>query len=98
MLNQQRLQILAARLAGIHEPDCQEAHAVVVAALDDSKIGSSSMNEYDLYHTVWGHITRALDHAMFAPELKMQLDALEAEMAGRVLGIRLLRGDFNREQ
>jgi hypothetical protein len=85
-----RLQFLASRLAKIDEEECRQAHAAVLDAINNHQsIERSSVAEQDLYDTVWGHITRALDYAEYPREYEMELDAIEGEMSGRVLGIRL---------
>lgn len=88
-----RLKYLASRLARIDDQECKQAWAILIEAID--KYGSvehSSPSEHDLYHAVWVHITRTLDYAEYPSEYEAELDAMEGEVAGRVLGIRLAQG------
>lgn len=50
--------------------------------------------EIDLCHEVWGCISRALDVAELSDQDWLVLDAMEAEMAGRVLTARLATGEL----
>lgn len=85
-----RLQYLASRLKKINEAECKEAHAVVLDAINNYQhIENSSLAQRDLYEKVWSHMTRALDYAEYPDGSEMELDALESEMAGLVLAIRL---------
>jgi hypothetical protein len=48
--------------------------------------------EYTLFTHLWEFVSQALDHESYDPEHENEIEALEAEMAGRVLSYRLERG------
>jgi hypothetical protein len=85
-----RLQYLASRLEKINEAECKEAHAVVLDAINNyQRIEQSTLAQQDLYEKVWSHMTRALDYAEYPDGFEMEIDAIESEMAGLALAIRL---------
>lgn len=87
------LQHLATRLSQFDDAECATAVELVRNALSSLDVFTRSAEaQHALYHSVWGNITRALDVGDFSPAQADVLDALEAEMAGRVLTIRLSLG------
>lgn len=48
--------------------------------------------EHALFHALWGHVTRALDHEDFDLSNLDEVKSLEAQMAGHVLTFRLSMG------
>lgn len=103
MLSRLSLQYFADRLRPIDEEDCVKAHALAVNAIRDfASIERSGKVEKELCEEIWDHITHALDHGLYSPVHKQLLDAIEAEMCGRVMSIRLadgtLRGPATAEQ
>lgn len=88
------LAYLKTRLDGIKCEDCAEA-AQLVANAQSSAVGELSIRaERDLCHAVWGRVSRALDVADLKADDYLLLDAMEAEMAGRVLTARLATGEL----
>lgn len=97
VVNQSTLKYLAARFSQI---DCEEIAAanelIRKAQAAFEAIERSSQAEHALYHRLWGYVSGALDHNNFSPEHADALSALEAEMAGRTLTIRLSLGWITR--
>lgn len=97
MISISSLQYLAARLAQI---DCVEiaaaAELVRKAQASVATFERSLLAEHALFHTVWNHLTRSLDHSDFSPVHYDAVEALEAEMAGRALTIRQSLGWITR--
>lgn len=48
--------------------------------------------EHALFHTIWGHLSNAIDHGDFDDQHRDDVMAMENEMAGRVLTYRLAMG------
>lgn len=92
----QSLSFLKARLETIRCDECAEAAQLVadqIAALP-ATLGLPVKSERDLCHAVWGRVSRALDVTELSDQNRLALDALEAEMAGRVLTARLATGEL----
>jgi hypothetical protein len=89
------LKYLAVRLAEI---DCNETAVAAELAqkAESSLVDRSARAEHALYHRLWDHVSRALDHSDFSPEHANAVKALEAELAGRTLTIRLSLGWITR--
>ena len=91
------LQYLATRLSQFDDAECATAVELVRNALSSIDVFARSAEaEHALYHSVWGHISRALDVGNFTPAQADVLDALETEMAGHTLTIRLSLGWLTR--
>ena len=91
------LQYLATRLSQFDDVECAAAAELVRNALSSLDVFERSAEaEHALYHSVWGHISRALDVGNFTPVQSDALDALETEMAGHTLTIRLSLGWLTR--
>lgn len=92
-----RLEFLAQRLEGI---PCDDLHmaATLVRRVMASTAGAMEQDaEHALFHAVWDYVSRSLDHGEFDPaKYFQQVEALESEMAGRVLSHRLRRGWISR--
>jgi hypothetical protein len=50
------------------------------------------------YDSIWADVTRSVDRGDFAPEHRDLLSALEMELAGHVLGLRLTEGKLIRSE
>src|SRR3989338_4923718 len=91
------LEYLAVRLTQI---DCKEtAAAAELARKAQSSLATFDRNaqaEHALYHRLWDDVSRALDHNEYSPEHADAMEALEAELAGRTLTIRLSLGWMTR--
>lgn len=87
------LQFLTARLSQI---DCSEASAAADLALKAQSavvvFERSPQAEHALYHRLWSYVSDALDHSNFSSQHTDAVEALEAELAGRTLTIRLSLG------
>ncbi len=95
MLTIRELQYLATRLRRVDNEDCGNAARLVEAAIHDfDRVSRNLQTEHDVFHQVWDHVSRALDRAALSPEHQDELDAIEAEMAGRVLTARLALGQL----
>ncbi|MCD5327870.1 hypothetical protein ACFFU8_09450 [Chromobacterium piscinae] len=93
------LQYLAKRLALIDGEEIAAASVLVrKAEASLSVFERSSQAAHALYHTLWDHVSRALDHSDFSPEHADAVEALEAELAGRTLFIRLALGWISRSE
>jgi len=93
------LQYLAARLAQIDGEKIAAATELVNKARASVAIFEKSARaEHALWHSLWGFISQALDHNEFAPVHADAVDALEAELAGRTLTIRMSLGWIARSQ
>ncbi|WP_334001471.1 hypothetical protein [Burkholderia gladioli] len=93
MLKITELHYLATRLRRVDSEECRHAARLVEAAIQEfDRVSRSLQVEHDVFHQAWDHVSRALDDAAFSPEHQDELDALEAEMAGRVLTARLQLG------
>ncbi|MBV7542201.1 hypothetical protein [Acidovorax sp. sic0104] len=92
------LQYLATRLSQFDDAECATAGKLVRNALSSIDVFTQSAEaEHALYHSVWGgHISRALDVGSFTPAQADVLGALETEMAGHTLTIRLSLGWLTR--
>lgn len=91
------LQYLAARLAQIDGEEIAAAADLVCKAQANVGIFErSSQAEHALYHTLWDQVSRAIDHCDFSPDHADTVDALEAELAGRTLQVRLALGWMTR--
>jgi hypothetical protein len=87
------LQYVAKRLSQFDDAECLAAVDLVRSALASIHAFTRSAEaEHALYHTLWGHITRALDVGNYTPAQADVLGALETEMAGHTLAIRLSLG------
>lgn len=86
------LSYLKTRLEGVRCVECTEAARLVAEAIPSAPL--SMKVEHDLCHEVWGRVSRALDVAELSDHDQLVLDALEAEMAGRVLTARLATGEL----
>lgn len=92
----QALSFLKQRLELIRCDECAEAAQLIadhIAAMP-ATLGLTVKAERDLCHAVWGRVSRALDVAELSDQDQLALDALEAEMAGRVLTARLATGEL----
>lgn len=93
MLTRLSLQYLADRLQPIEEPDCIAAHDLILDAINNYEaVARSTRAEKELCEELWDHITHALDHGEYSPVYQQVLDAIEAELCGRVLFMRLSDG------
>lgn len=91
------LKYLATRLGQFDDAECAEACELVRNALSSIDVFTRSASaEHALYHSVWGHISCALDMGDFTPAQADVLSALETEMAGHTLTIRLSLGWLTR--
>ncbi len=88
------LAFLKTRLEGVRCAECTEAAQLVAEAMTSVPRELPVKAERDLCHAVWGRISRALDVAELSNQDQLVLDALEAEMAGRVLTARLATGEL----
>lgn len=89
------LAYLKTRLEAIPCTDCAEGAQLVAEAMTMAGDGELPIKvERDLCHAVWGYISRALDVADLSASNSLLLDAMEAEMAGRVLTARLTMGEL----
>lgn len=79
------LSYLQARLEGIQCDECVKAARLVAEAMASVAGKLPTEVERDLCHTVWGCVRHALDVAEVSVLDSLLLEALEAEMAGRVL-------------
>ena len=87
------LEYLALRLEAVAKgPFCEAAVLVRKVIASTSPALQQPDAEHALYQSVWGYVTSALDHEDYDPENEQVLNALESEMAGRVLNYRLHRG------
>lgn len=87
---------LKTRLEGVRCAECMEAAQMVGDAIAGAAKELPMKAERDLCHAVWGCISRALDVADLSDQDQLVLNALEAEMAGRVLTARLATGELVR--
>lgn len=96
-MEMERLQYLADRLEAIGSGESLEAAELVRRVI---QAGPSVWNqpeaEHALYHSVGHHLSRALDHEDFDASKYWEVDALEAEMSGRIHFYRLSRGWLTR--
>lgn len=84
---------LVARLERVESGHCIEAVKLVRDSLSLGILADPEPEaEHALCHAVCGHLSRALDVEDFAACDADVVEALEAEMAGRVLTYRLTRG------
>lgn len=90
------LSFLKARLEAVGCDECMDAAHLVADAIAamPATLGPAVKAERDLCHAVWGRVSRALDVAELSEQDRLVLDALEAEMAGRVLTARLATGEL----
>lgn len=87
------LEFLAQRLESIESAELQMAAELVRSVIaSKSRALQQPDAEHALFHAVWDHVTRALDHDEFDSKHIQQVHALESEMAGQVLTHRLRRG------
>ena len=95
MLTNAPLLYLSKRLGIIGGGACTLAFMLVSDAISDFDHISNNLDaEHDLFHQLWELVSRALDHDDFHGEHRDMLEAMEAEMAGRVLNIRLQKGEL----
>lgn len=95
MTSVRELQYLTQRLRSLNSAECGYAAELLdVAAQGYDRAGLGLQAEHDLFHQVWRLITNALDHDSFPPEDQDILDAIEAELAGRVLTARMALGQL----
>ncbi|WP_176060239.1 hypothetical protein [Paraburkholderia sp. BCC1876] len=95
MLKISELQYLATRLRRVDSEECGHAARLVEAAIQEfDRVSRSLQVEHDMFHQAWDHVSRALDDATFSPEHHDELDAIEAEIAGRVLTARMALGQL----
>ncbi|WP_173941301.1 hypothetical protein [Burkholderia glumae] len=84
------LQYLVRRLRRVGEDECRNAAQLVEAAIPKLSRGTLSLKaQHDLFQTVGDHVSRALDSHSISLDQRDELNALEAEMAGRVLTAKL---------
>lgn len=89
-MDKESLAYLAERLESIASDELNAAAALVRKVMASSSAALENPEaEHALFHAVWNHISQAADHAEYAPQFAQQVDALEAEMAGRVLTFRM---------
>lgn len=88
------LSYLKTRLEQVRCVECADAAKLVADAIATAYQELPVKVERDLCHSVWGCISRALDVAELSNQDELVLDALEAEMAGRVLTARLALGEL----
>lgn len=88
------LSYLKTRLEQVHCAECADAVQLVADAIASAPQQLPAKVERDLCHAVWGYIGRALDVAELSDQDQLVLDALESEMAGRVLTARLATGEL----
>ena len=75
---------LASRLARFEHPRCQEAARQVRQAIANAERFERADAEQALCHAVWGHLDAAIEGTDDEGTVETTLDALRAEMAGRV--------------
>jgi hypothetical protein len=93
MITLSTLKYLATRFSQIDGEELAKATELVHKAQDFvATFERNTLAEHALFHTLWGHVTRSLDHSNFSSEHSDAVEALEAEMAGRTLFIRLSLG------
>lgn len=90
--NFKALQRLASRFEHIGGAELTAAAALVGMAVSGDAAGMPPQVEHALFSELWAHVTRALDHADFDSAHQDEVNALEAEVAGRVLSYRLAMG------
>ncbi len=88
------LAYLKTRLAGIECAECVDAVRLIDEAVTSPFSDLPVRVERDLCHAIWGCVSRALDVAELSDLDVLKLDAIEAEMAGRVLTARLTLGEL----
>lgn len=88
------LAYLKTRLAGIACTECVDAVRLIDEAVASTESDLPIRAERDLCHAIWGCVSRALDVAELSDLDVLKLDAIEAEMAGRVLAARLTLGEL----
>lgn len=88
------LSYLKNRLVGIASEDCAEAVRLIEETGSSDGAVLPIRVEHDLCHAVWDCISHALDIADLSKHERLLLDAMEAEMAGRVLTARLALGEL----
>lgn len=86
------LQHLARQLERVGGGELTAAATLVKQAMSVNFELVSPEAEHALFYELWGHVTGALDHNDFDSKYLDEIDALESEMAGRVLSYRLARG------
>ncbi len=93
MSTKENLMYLSKRLGQIVGAECTQAFGVVSNAMDDvEQIDCNLDAAHDIYQKVWDHVSRALDHGEAEGHDLVVLEAIEAEMAGHVLNIRVKKG------
>lgn len=85
---------LKTRLSGIACAECAEAVRLIDEAVTSPVADLPIRAERDLCRAIWGCVSRALDVAELSDLEVLKLDAIEAEMAGRVLTARLTLGEL----
>jgi hypothetical protein len=86
------LKNLAFRLSIFQHPRCVEAAKQVRRAIENSDRFGRADAEQALCHEVWRHLDAAIDDEDDAGSRETALDAMRAEMAGRVYTCRLALG------
>jgi hypothetical protein len=94
MMEPKFLSYLKTRLAGIACAECTDAVRLIDEAAATAVGDLPIRVERDLCHAVWGCISHALDIADLTDSERLLLDAIESEMAGRVLTARLALGEL----
>ena len=98
-MDKETLEYLAQRLEVLAKGDFCEATALVRKVMEsDSPALRKPEAEHALFHAVWDYVSKALDHEDYDPANEQAVYALEAEMAGRVLNFRLVRGWLRRSE
>lgn len=93
MLKRETLDFILQRLKRVDDTDCAAACRLVentLGALSD--VQGDWKEECLLFQGIWEHLTRALDHAAYPGEFRIELEAMEAEMGGRVMLLQLAHG------
>ena len=86
------LKHLASRLTRFEHPRCISATRQVWQAIGNAERFDLADAEQALCQAVWGHLDAAIEDADEESPVETELDALRAEMAGRVYISRLALG------
>lgn len=96
-MNKESLPYLLHRLNQIGKGECLDAADLVQKVLSSNSARlQESEAEHALFHSVWNHLSNALDHEDFDVIHAPMVSALESEMAGKVLTYRLAHGWLTR--
>lgn len=91
-MEKESLAYLAERLEAIPSDEPKAAAELVRKVMASSSAALENPEaEHALFQAVWNHISQAIDREEYAPQFAQRVNALEAEMAGRVLTFRLQR-------